>query len=94
MSDASISYSLREMFDRLEAKLDRVVEHLQAKADRADVVVLGQRVDAVETRLADLEHAKASERERLEHKRWFWPTVWTGLAAVATVAGLLLALKH
>lgn len=47
-ADAVVSYSVRDLFEKVDAKLDRIVEQLEGKADKAQVDALEGKVDALE----------------------------------------------
>jgi hypothetical protein len=93
--EPAVNYSIKELFDKLEQKVDRIFDVLSSKADHADVAALNARLNAYDGRLtehdgrlAELERVnqfeKESKTERSDYKRWFIPTV-------VGVLGLLLA---
>lgn len=48
--DDGITYSIKEVFERLDGKLDSISEQLSAKADQSQVDKMEERVEAVENK--------------------------------------------
>lgn len=47
--NGGITYSTKELLQRMDEKLDRITDRIEAKADAAIVVVLQQRIQTMET---------------------------------------------
>ncbi|GAA4626860.1 hypothetical protein GCM10023196_036830 [Actinoallomurus vinaceus] len=97
-----ISYSLREVLGRLESKLDRLVDTLALKADRAELVELDKRVErkadrsevteldkrvgATESRLTDVVHQLQSDAQHAQERTEHRRWLWP------LIVGLLAAI--
>jgi hypothetical protein len=87
---ADLRSDLRAEINTLRAGLDRIEAKLDAKADRAELRALTDRVTALETaetkRSGGTEVTTANDQARIEWRRWALPTV---LAAAVVVIGVL-----
>ena len=54
--DSRISYTIRELLQRMDGKLDGVISRLDAKAERSEVELL-------RTRVAEIQTARQAERD-------------------------------
>ena len=90
--EPSITYTVRDILQRIEGKVDDTLRLLGGKADHSDVAALfrkfeavEQRVDNVDMRLTSVEQAReddASRQEkqrsaRVEWRRWIIPLIIT-----------------
>jgi hypothetical protein len=96
MTEPVVSYGLKEVLARLEAKLDQVVAAVGGKADRADVDRLDRRLDEHDDRLGKLEESRRTTEklaaERRDHRRWLFPTLAAIVSALAAIIGTFAAL--
>ena len=95
-TEPRVSYTVREMFQRIETRLDELAERLD---DRVTVEVfrgLGKDVLALALRISDLEAWKkereASETARRKYATGLWLWVRRGLAFGGWVAAFTLTL--
>lgn len=84
-----VSYSVRELIERLEKKLDQFLSLLSSKADRSDVSLIDERLDKHHERLQALEHLNNTRREVSEFRRWLVPTVFALILTLATIGSVL-----
>jgi anti-sigma-K factor RskA len=91
--DGKVSYSFRELFDRLEQKIDTFVGLLANKADQHDLRALEGRMSHAERRLDLLDERergeKTHEQRRTDHWRWLIPAAAAVALAAATIAQLV-----
>jgi hypothetical protein len=87
--ESTVSYTVKELIERLERKIDQFLTLLHNKADRRDLAVLEQRVDTVERHVSALNQREAAQEKRTEWKRWLIPTIATLVLAGATVVSLI-----
>ncbi|MFJ5532514.1 hypothetical protein [Streptomyces sp. NPDC093261] len=88
--DSTVSYSVKELIERLERKLDTYLTLLAGKADRTDVQALEQRVGKVEDHLSVLVEREHVQEKHTEGKRWLITALASIVVAAAAVAALLL----
>lgn len=96
--DQMISYPVREVLDRMDARLERIEVKLDHKADKADVAELDGRVKVLEVEKATREKARevnAEHRQRAgESRRANWAIWLAGLAAAGAVAEAIITGIH
>jgi len=72
-----VGYTLKEVIEKLDRKIDAMFTVLNLKADRADLTALDHRVDTLERRVESDQTARnatrSAQRERQEHWRWLLP---------------------
>jgi len=78
-----ISYSARELFSRLDGKVDMILSVLTNKADRSDVAELERRQDATEGKVTGLE---TRETEREKHRESYRLSKQWAIAIIASVS--------
>jgi hypothetical protein len=98
--DPQISYSIRELIERLDKKIDSFISLLTTKADRADVLLsdkkledqvllFDKRLDDHSERIGALEHSNVARKEVSEFRRWLVPTLFAIVLTLATVGSIL-----
>ena len=95
MADEGIGYTLKEVIEKLDRKMDVMFSVLASKADRAELSALDHRVNSVENELREKRAAKTAvtevRKESKEHWRWLLP-VLVSLAGVSL--SVLIVLLH
>lgn len=106
--EPSVKYTVRDMFARVDGKLDSLTTLVAGKADKTDIDRLERRLDNHDNRLVTLEtkdhdrevsaavHEKRDEREEEERSaRWsIRERILLAAASVAIAVGTLLAVLH
>lgn len=95
MSDEpKIEYTVKEVVDRIDRKIDQFIGILNQKVDRAEFLLLLERVDDVEATqkamASRIKHDERKAKDRREWRRWVIPTVITLVGSVATIASIVL----
>lgn len=95
---STVSFSVKELFDKLDGKLDKIDGKLDHKVDRAEFIDWTSRHEQAdadhERRIGDLEVAEAGRRGVSAWQAKTWVALG-GLGAVAAaIAGLAVALVH
>lgn len=92
--DPTVSYSVKELIERLERKVDQFIVILTTKADRTDLELVEEKRVELEARVTDIERRlgldEEHERERREYRRWLIPAMSGVLLTLVTVLGVLL----
>lgn len=92
--DPTVSYSVKELIERLERKVDQFIVILSSKADRTDFELIEEKHSELVARVSDIERRLDSdeehERDRREYRRWLIPALSGVLLALATIVGMLL----
>lgn len=87
-----VSYPITDILRRIDEKVDKLFDLLSRKADKAELDALSVKVHAHDEQLSALLTAQASaaaqRRDKLEWRKWLWPTL---LAALGTAAMILAA---
>lgn len=93
--EPQVSYSVKEILDRIEGKMDSFTAGLAAKADASAVVQLQQIVDGNTNQLTDIQgRLTAAEKRaaaRMDYRRWLIPTI---ISIVSLLAYLLPVFVH
>lgn len=93
--EPQVTYSVKEILDRIESKMDGFVQGLAAKADANALVLLSQQVDQHATDIAGLKSrldaAEQEARAKSDWRRWLIPVV---LSIVSTAAFVLTFFIH
>lgn len=91
--EPEISYSVRELIERLDRKIDGFLSIMTSKADRSDVALQGKalmdheaRIAAIENRLTNDEKVIQSKRD---WKRWRVEILATIVLAAVTAISIL-----
>jgi hypothetical protein len=84
---SSISYTVRELFERQESKLDEILGHLDNKVDKADLLVVVQRLEKLET-------ARVNETAVASYKKRVWTVVGVVGGIAAPVLGVIAYVIH
>ncbi len=84
-----VGYTLKEVIEKLDRKIDAIFTVLSLKADRQDVAALDHRVDSLERRVENEQAARNATRnvvrERQEHWRWLVPLLVSVAAITISV---------
>ena len=92
--DAEVSYTVKELLEKLDRRIGEFMSLLSSKADQTTVALLAQRVDKHEIRITELEHDGKAKAERnrtaLEFRRWLVPVC----LSVVPVAILVVQVFH
>ncbi len=85
----TITYSTKQMLDRLDQKIDHILEELRAKATIAETHALSLRLTAIEEREKIAAQAvltkETLQRATTDRRRWAIPTVLTVVYLVSSV---------
>jgi hypothetical protein len=91
--EPTIEYTVKEMIERLDHKVDQFLGILSSKADRSEVALVAERLTVVESKVDTLtDRLKKDEKrakERREWKRWIIPTACTLVGAAATILSII-----
>lgn len=92
--EPTIEYSVREMIERLDRKIDQFIVIMASKAERAEVGLLDERLISVESKVSQLaDRLKKDEKraqEKREWKRWVIPTMCTLIGTAATILSIII----
>ncbi len=86
--DASVSYTVRELIGRVDAKLDLVLEGLAGKASVAALDRIDGKIVELAGRLTSLESEAASTKAVASNTRWML------FSAVPVVIGLAVTISN
>lgn len=93
MPEPTIEYSVRELIERLDHKIDQFIDLMNAKADRSDVDAIRNEMVSLGARLSHVEHRLEKDeqrsKDRRDWRRWLVPTLFSAILAVATVVAML-----
>lgn len=91
--EPQVSYSVKEILDRIEGKVDTLVAGLASKADVSALIALGQQVDQhsrlldqLSQRLKDTDETAAAKQD---WRRWIIPTILSLVATAAMIIPLI-----
>lgn len=91
--DPTVSYSVKELIERLERKVDQFLVILSTKADRSDFELEQEKRTELESRVTDIERRldndEKHEHDRLEYRRWLIPALSGVLLTLVTLLGIL-----
>lgn len=79
---ADLKKDLLAHLDRQDVALSEISLKVDSKADKADLVLLGVKIDGHSQRISSLEDARGEETANRQFRRRVW-------AAVATVSGIV-----
>lgn len=79
----TVRYTVKELFARIDMKLDGLAAVLDAKADHAALVALEDRQEKSEVRLEELERSAS-------YAKGVKSAAWAIVALLLTIAGLLI----
>src|SRR6185312_6259411 len=84
--ELEVSYSVKELLQQLNMRIDAFMTLLASKADQSSVIHVSDRIDQLEPRVTNLENIQKFQARhssaRQEFRRWIVPTL-ISLAAVA-----------
>lgn len=89
--NARVEYSVREILDKQTDLLLRIDTKVDAKADKADVVALGHRLDGHAERIDRLEEHRLETDQVRTFRRRAWAVAGTVGGIAAVLAGSLIA---
>ena len=95
--DGTVTYSVKELIEKLDRKLDTFLSMLHSKADASEVQELKARVDGVErtvTTLTEREAVQEKHEERVTQRRRWVVDAGVGLLLVGATIALTLATMH
>jgi hypothetical protein len=85
--EPEIAYSVRELIERLDRKIDGFLSIMTSKADRSDVALQGKTLTDHETRIRALESRVANDEKAIASKR-DWRRWRVEILATIVLAGV------
>jgi excinuclease UvrABC nuclease subunit len=92
--EASVSYTVKELLQQLNNRIDAFMTLLGSKADQSSVAHVNERVDQLEPRVTTLEQHRASQLNHSTAKREFQRWAIPVALSLATVAVMLMQVFH
>lgn len=92
-NEVEISFSVKELLQQLNTRIDAFMTLLASKADQSSVAHVAERVDKLDTRVTKIEH---TEQDRTSHRsaatefrRWFVPVLISLMTAAVLIYQVL-----
>ena len=79
--EPSVSYSLREVLDNINQKLDTAINLIHGKADQSRVDEIDVRLRAAE---AHITRTELTKQGKAHYREWLIPTLFTAALVVLT----------
>lgn len=88
--EPGVTYGVKELLQDIRDGLTRLDTKLEGKADKADLVSIDKRVEALEFFRLGVEVEEKNKSEKTAAKRWALPVIVTALGILLNVLGVVL----
>lgn len=91
-NEPEITYSVRELIERLDRKIDQFIVLMNSKADRAEVALVEERLTDVESQVRALSDRLAMDEKKANTKREWRQWAIPVAIGIATLGATLLTI--
>jgi len=89
-AEDTVVYSTKEMFERVDRKLDAIVDSLSTKATREDIAEMKNAINDLDRRVERLEDGREADKIRQEGRQVFLKRLWITVTSIVVPVGVAL----